>query len=123
VAPSAACRLLWACLKRIFRRDNETGRSGTEANEGNEVGWSKTKLVSGKFFQTQNHLRFLCLLLFQFRMAELPDGGEFPNGEGDAADWLKSWVSRNWSWQLVLGGRKISRPCCFATELPVIFGP
>ena len=27
VAPSAAPRLRWACLKRIFRRDNETGRS------------------------------------------------------------------------------------------------
>jgi hypothetical protein len=27
---------------------------------------------------------------------ELPDGGEFPNGEDDAADSLKCWVSRNW---------------------------
>ena len=28
--------------------------------------------------------------------AELPDGGEFPNGEVYGADSLKSWVSRNW---------------------------
>jgi len=28
--------------------------------------------------------------------AELPDGGEFPNGEVYGADSLKCWVSRNW---------------------------
>jgi hypothetical protein len=28
--------------------------------------------------------------------AELPDGGEFPNGEDDAADSVKCWMSRNW---------------------------
>ena len=44
-----------------------------------------------KFF-----LRFLRLLLFGFRIAKLPDGGEFPNGEVYGADSLKSWVSRNW---------------------------
>ena len=28
--------------------------------------------------------------------AELPDGGEFPNGEVYGADSLKCWASRNW---------------------------
>jgi len=28
--------------------------------------------------------------------AELPDGGECPNGEVYGADSLKGWVSRNW---------------------------
>jgi hypothetical protein len=28
--------------------------------------------------------------------AELPDGGEFPNGEVYGADSLRAWVSRNW---------------------------
>ena len=40
--------------------------------------------------------RAFCAFSRLILSGELPDGGEFLNGEDDAADSLKCWASRNW---------------------------